>query len=257
MQKSLQSCKYVAASPYFQHCLWAHFLSLDKCKGMLHVYSQSRHVTCTTHAQMCVTRLTQTYISNSYIFLMCHHVRPILRGALVMQVHAYVTYMSLKQPALDKWKGMPRHPKAAGVSTRPKRTGSQTRRHQKGVSKAGSGSQASPLKGHQSKGMKSKQLALFANASSLQPSRLLVLSTSAIGPQSPREEAMSFQLCFVQRVLAEGTSGTVYIARYTIWHTISALWACNFHGVTSFSRQASQRRQHTCIACILSVLSSL
>lgn len=168
-----------------------------------------------------------------------------------MQVHAYVTYMSLKQPALAKWEGKPSHPNAAVVSTTPNRTRSQTRRPQQGVSKAGSGSQAALLRGHQSKGMKTKQLALFANASSLQPSRPLVLPTSAIVPQSPVEEAMSFQLCFVQRVLAEGTSGTVYIARYTIWHTISALWACVFHGVTSFSRQALQCMQHTCIAYCL------
>lgn len=161
-----------------------------------------------------------------------------------MQVHAFVTYMSLKQPALDSWKGMPRHPNAAGISTRPKRTGSHTRRHQQGVSKAGSSSQVSPLKGHQSKGMKAKQLALFADASSLQPSRHV--PTSALAAQSPVKEAVVFQLCFVQRVLAEGTSGTVYIARYTIWHTISAFWlACSAVCPVVAGRHANACMQHT------------
>lgn len=42
-------------------------LSVDKRNGMLHVYAQTRHVPCTVHAHMCVTCLTQTYISSSYI----------------------------------------------------------------------------------------------------------------------------------------------------------------------------------------------
>lgn len=51
--------------------------------------------------------MSDTNIHQQFTYFTMCHVRPVLRGTLLMQLHAYVTYMSLKQPALDEWKACP------------------------------------------------------------------------------------------------------------------------------------------------------
>lgn len=139
--------------------------------------------------------------------------------------------MSLKLTRLSPWSVSTQHPNVAVATRRSKRSSSQGGgNHQdQGTANADSDSLLSAPQRNKSQVKKTNHLAICANATSLVTGMKLsqdpTLPTSATSHHPPKEQAMLFKLHFVQRVLAMGTSGRVYIARYTFFRIQPAVHA--------------------------------
>ena len=168
-----------------------------------------------------------------------------------MQVHAFVTYQCLKLDLLPTWRVNEKHPSIIAGARRSKRSrapyqapsGDQGNEGQDDLEDA---AQASLLSGpalDRSHAKQATSFAVHADASSrhagMKPSLGQILASCQTVPQpqafphkqtqpqdqtlpqaaltfsNPEEEAMLFRLELIERVLATGTSGRVYFARYT------------------------------------------
>ncbi len=168
-----------------------------------------------------------------------------------VQVHAFVTYQCIKLDLLPTWRVNKTHPSVSAGARRSKR--SRAPYQQPGSDQGNEDQddpedapQASLLSGPALDRSHAKQaisFAVHANASSrhagMKPSLGQILPSCQTVPQppafpheqtqpqdqtlpqaaltssNPEEEAMLFRLELIERVLATGTSGRVYFARYT------------------------------------------
>ena len=135
----------------------------------------------------------------------------------------YVTYMSLKHQRLAPWSGKPRRPNS-NVATRrskPSRLQGASKHQDKGIANATPGS---PMPAPQCNSPQVNNTNVLATCASATHVTGMKLSQDPTLPMTshhrPVEEAMLFKLQCVQRVLAVGSSGRVYIARYTFLPTV-------------------------------------
>ncbi len=129
--------------------------------------------------------------------------------------------MSLKLTRLSPWSVNPQHPNVDVATRRSKRSRSQgggTDQGQ-GIANFVSDSPSPASQRNKSQVNKTTRLAICASATSVVTGMKWIqgptLPTSATSHHAPMEEAMLFRLQSVQRVLAIGSSGRVYLARYT------------------------------------------
>ena len=150
--------------------------------------------------------------------------------------------MSLKLTRLPAWSVNTQHPAVAVPTRRSKRRSSQGGGdpQDQGVTNIDSDSLPSPRRRNKSQVKNTNTLAICVNATSLVIGMGLsqdsALPTSSTSHHPFEEEAMLFKLHYVQRVLATGTSGHVYLARYASLHIQNAvqplllLVTCQFCG---------------------------
>ncbi len=129
--------------------------------------------------------------------------------------------MSLKLTRLSPWSVNPQHPNVDVATRRSKRSRSQAGDscQDQGSANVVSDSPTPASQRNKSQVNKTTCSAICANATSVVTGMNLVqdpnLPTPATSHHSPMEEAMLFRLQSVQRVLAIGSFGRVYLARYT------------------------------------------
>ena len=146
-----------------------------------------------------------------------------------VQVHAWVTSMSLKGKRLQSWQTLTHHPLATLPIRRSKRTQANTSNLQNrklssrpGASKhAVSQSFNKAAAGRSNQKQQSLKVALHANASSLLPHTTSVLHNGLYPEAVTQQAASEFKIGHILSVLAVGTSGPVFHARYN--HHTSAV----------------------------------
>ena len=162
-----------------------------------------------------------------------------------MQVHAWVTAMSLKSKTLQPWETRKYRP----VVTVPVETSKrpQTRSLQapsKRRSTIPAASKPAPSKpsnqatvGRSNQKQQSLSVALHTNASSLLPNKASPRQNGLCPEPAAQQAASEFSIENIYSVLAVGTSGPVFHARYT-HHTSTVIQKSNFDtsacGASSF-----------------------
>ncbi|KAL3141622.1 hypothetical protein ABBQ32_004859 [Trebouxia sp. C0010 RCD-2024] len=139
----------------------------------------------------------------------------------VLQVHAWVTSMSLKGEALQPWQTLTHHPLATVPIRRSKRSQANISNLQNrklssrpGASKpAVSQSFNKAAAGRSNQKQPSLKVALHANASSLLPHTTSALQNGLYPEAVFQQAASEFKIGHILSVLAVGTSGPVFHAR--------------------------------------------
>ena len=159
------------------------------------------------------------------------------QSAFFVQVHAWVTAMSLKSKTLKPWETLKHHPGVTVPLQRSKRP--QTRSLQAPSKKLRSTPAASKpahpkpsnkaAAGRSIQKQQSLSVALHANASSLLPSTASPLQNGLCPESAAQQAASEFSIENIHSVLAVGTSGPVFNARYkhhtsTVIQKLNLLW---------------------------------
>ncbi len=144
------------------------------------------------------------------------------QSAFFVQVHAWVTAMSLKSKTLKPWETLKHHPGVTVPLQRSKRP--QTRSLQAPSKKlsltpaAAKPAHPNPSNkaaaGMSNQKQQSLSVALHANASSLLPNTASPLQDGLCPEPAAQQAASEFSIGNIHSVLAVGTSGPVFHARY-------------------------------------------
>lgn len=146
-----------------------------------------------------------------------------------VQVHAWVTSMSLKEKRLQPWQTLTQHPLATVPFRRSKRTQANISnlQNRKLSSRPGASKPAvlqsfnKAAAGRSNQKQQSLTVALHANASSLLPHTTSALQNGLYPEVVTQQAASEFKIGHILSVLAVGTSGPVFHARYN--HHTSAV----------------------------------
>lgn len=139
-----------------------------------------------------------------------------------LQVHAWVTSMSLKSKRLQPWQTLKHHPLAAVPVRRSKRTQGNISNLQNNKLRSRPGASKPALTqsfnkaaaGRSNQKQQSLKVALHANASSLLPHTISALQNGLCREVVAQQAASEFKIEHILSVLALGTSGPVFHARY-------------------------------------------